>query len=82
MDGQISQAVEYSRTRVNTETEPNRKPSQLLTREDTTPFCYKLVQQTQTLEEEQAYVREHYGDDFSCAGTHAHGYETLYRALV
>ena len=49
-------------------TEPNRKPSQLLTREDTTPFCPKLLQQTQTLEEEQTYVREHYGDDFSCAG--------------
>ena len=49
-------------------TEPNRKPSQLHTREDTTPFCSKLVNRTQTLEEEQAYVRQHYGDDFSCAG--------------
>ena len=49
-------------------TEPNRKLSQLLTREDRTPFCSMLAQRTQTLEEEQAYVRQHNGDDFSCAG--------------
>jgi hypothetical protein len=49
-------------------TEPKRKPLQMLPQEDATPLGPKLLQRTQSLEEEQAYVREHYGDDFSWAG--------------
>jgi hypothetical protein len=55
-------------TRAAPPTEPKRQLLQARTREDTTPLCPKTLQQTPTLAEEQEYVREYYGDDFSCAG--------------
>ena len=39
-----------------------------VTQEDTLPLCPVLRKDVSTLEDEQTFVRIHYGDDFSCAG--------------
>ena len=38
------------------------------TREDTVPLCPEHRKDAPTLEDEQTFVRMHYGDDFICAG--------------
>ena len=38
------------------------------TRENTVPLCPEHRKDTPTLEDEQTFVRMHYGDDFICAG--------------